>query len=114
MKTNLPLSQYDPDALRQRLVDLGTAWAEANGAAELLEEARKSVLAEYCQKMPGKSHSERLDAALACEPYREHFRAMVAARTKANRARVEYEAARTWIDMVRTLESSRRQEMGMR
>ena len=114
MNIPAPLSSFDPNVLRQRIIDLGVAWAEANGAAELLEEARKSVLAEHTNKMPGKSHAERLDGALACEPYREHFRAMVAARTKANRARVEYEAARTWVDLVRSLESTRRQEMGLR
>ena len=112
--TTLPLSQYDPNELRQRLVDLGTAWAEANGAAELLEEGRKSVLAQYALKMPGKSMAERESMALACDEYREYFRAMVSARTKANRAMVEYRAAQTWIEMVRTLESSRRAEMGMR
>ena len=99
--TILPLSQYDPDVLRQRLVNLGAAWAEANGVAEMLEQERKSVLAECALKMPGKSMADRLDAALACEEYREHFRAMVSARTKANRARVEYDAARTWVDLVR-------------
>ena len=113
MNIPAPLSQYDPNELRQRLVDLGTAWAEANGAADLLEESRKSVLAQYALKMPGKSMAERESMALACEEYREHFRAMVSARTKANRARVEYDGARKWLDMVRTLESSRRAEMGM-
>lgn len=109
-----PLSSLDPDVLRQRIVDLGHAWAEASGAADLLEQARLSVLAEYKLKQPGKSNADRLDAALACEPYREHFRAMVSARTKANRAMVSYRAAITWVDLVRSKESTHRAEMTLR
>ena len=114
MNIPAPLSSFDPDVLRQRIVALGHDWADANGAAELLEESRKSVLAQYALKMPGKSMAERESMALACEEYREHFRAMVSARTKANRARVEYDAARTWVDLVRSMESTRRMEAGLR
>lgn len=114
MTAPLPLSQYDPDKLHARILELGTQWADADGAAALLEESRKSVLAQYALKMPGKSMAEREMGALACEPYMEHVRAMVAARTTALRLRVEYEAGKQWIEMVRSLESTRRMEMGLR
>ena len=114
MNAPLPLSKYDPDKLHARIVELGTTWAEADGAASMLEETRKSVLAQYALKMPGNSATAKDTAALACEPYQDHVRAMVAARTKANRLRVEYEAGKQWIEMSRSLESTRRAEMTLR
>ena len=109
-----PLSGHDPDQLRARIVLLGEEWAELNGAADLLEETRKTVLAQLSKESQAKSMAEREMKALASQQYDEHLRAMVRARTEANKARVRYDAARTWVDMARSLESTRRAEMGLR
>lgn len=113
---NTPLSTYHPDVLRQRLVDLGEDWADKDSAANLMEETRKTVLAELSAKSrPNcKSHAEAENAALADAAYAEHIRGMVEARRVANRAKVNYDAARVWVEMARTAEATRRHEMGLR
>jgi membrane-bound lytic murein transglycosylase MltF len=108
------MPQIDPHTLHQRLVDLGEDWADKDAAANLLEETRKSVLAEISRQADGKSMSEREAIALATDAYREHLAEMVEARRIANRAKVNYDAARAWIDITRTVEATKRQEMGMR
>src|SRR5262245_50518680 len=109
-----PLSELDPDHLRQRLMDLGNEWADQNAAADILEETKKTVLAEVMSQCNAKSRSEREDFALNSEIYRDHLVAMVEARRKANRARVAFDSAKTWNDLARTLEATNRAQMGMR
>ena len=41
-----PLSALNPDRLHARIVVLGETWAELDGAASLLEETRKTLLAK--------------------------------------------------------------------
>jgi hypothetical protein len=108
------VAQIDPHTLHQKLVDLGEEWSDRDAAASLLEESRKSVLAELTTLAAGKSMAEREANALAADTYREHIKAMVEARRIANRAKVNYDAARAWIDITRTVEATKRQEMGMR
>jgi hypothetical protein len=113
---NKPLSTYDPDVLRQRLVDLGEAYADADAAANLLEETRKTLLAAItCRYKSGQtSHAAAETLAMSDAEYGDHIAKMVEARRVATRARVQYDSARVWVDLVRTMESSRRAEMGMR
>lgn len=108
-----PLSRFDPDKLHHRMVKLGEAWAEANAAADLLEESRKSVLAELAQQASG-GVAERERTALASDTYRDHINAMCEARKQANLAMVHYRAAQVWCDMARSIESTRRAELTMR
>ena len=107
-------STPDPTELWKKLVELGEAWADADAAASLLEETRRSVLAEIALHSDGKSVAERETVALSMPAYRDHVRAMVEARRIANKARVNYRAAETWCDMARTAEATKRMEMGMR
>jgi hypothetical protein len=107
------MASIDPHTLHQKLVDLGEDWADKDAAANLLEETRKSILAELCRQSEGKSMSERETNALSMDAYREHLAEMVEARRIANRAKVNYDAARAWIDITRTVEATKRQEMRM-
>ncbi len=108
-----PLSRFEPNELYERIVQVGETWAEKDASAALLEESRKSVLAELAQQASG-GVAERERAALESQIYRDHIRAMVEARKQANIARVHYDAAKAWWEMNRTLESTRRAEMAMR
>ncbi len=108
------LSQFDPDVLHARLVNLGETWSDANAAADLLEETKKSVLAEIARGMNFDSRIEREEAALASKAYKDHIDGMVDARRIANRARVNYEAAKMWIELARSVESTRRAELTLR
>jgi multidrug resistance efflux pump len=108
-----PLSRFDPDKLHHRMVKLGERWAELNAAADMLEESRKSVLAELAQQASG-GVAERERVALESQTYRDHISAMCEARKQANIARVHYDAAKSWVEMSRSIESTRRAEMQLR
>lgn len=95
------------------MVRLGISWAEKNAAADLLEESKKSVLAELAQKATG-GVAERERVALASDVYQAHLIAMVNARRDANIARVNYDGAKAWLEMARSVESTRRAEMTLR
>lgn len=109
-----PLSRFNPDELHHRVVALGEEWATLNAAADLLEESKKTVLAELQKQAQGGGVAERERTALADPIYGDHLDAMVDARRKANIARIHYDAAKAWIEMARSMESTRRAEMQMR
>lgn len=101
------------EEIHLRLVTAGEEWADLDAAASLLEETRKSVLAELMNKADG-SMAARESEALAEPAYKLHVTNMVAARKASNRARVRYDSAKAWTELVRTQEATRRAEMGMR
>ena len=99
----------DPDRVHERLCRAGTAWAERTAVAELLEERKKTLLAELTlQHLAGNSKAAAEARALASPDYATHLGRMVRARQAANRARVAYDAARLWCELARTREVSRR------
>lgn len=102
-------------ATTERLIEVGEVWADLHAAAEMYEETRKSVLGklalEFAQSMP---MNKAEHAAYDAPEYREHVKAMVEARRKANRARVRWDVGRTHADLMRSVESTKRAEMGMR
>ena len=108
-----PLSRFDPDHLHHRMVKLGEAWADANAEADLLEETKKTVLAELARTASG-GVAERKRTALSSTLFKDHLEAMCEARKKANIARVHYDAAKSWVEMSRSIESTRRAEMTLR
>lgn len=103
----------DAEAIHDRLVKAGEEWADQDAAASLLEETRKSVLAELMNGLQG-SMAARESEALADPVYKLHVTNMVSARKAANRAKVKYDSAKAWCELVRTRESTRRAEMTMR
>ena len=109
MKT--PLSRHNPDEIHERIVALGDDWADKDAAASVLEETRKSILAKLYLRSPGKSVADREAEAQAHADYEAHVASMIEARRVAVRARVAYDGARMWLDMVRSVEATRRQEM---
>ena len=111
MNDQTPLSQHHPDRLHARIVELGEAWADADAAAALLEETKKVVAARLFLNAAGKSVAEREAMALASDDYRQHIASMVEARRVAQRAKVKYDGSKTWVDMVRSLESTERTRM---
>lgn len=103
----------NPDEIAETLRMLGITWAELDGAANLLEESLKSVRAQIALKYEGSAAYKEM-MAYASADYREHVAAMVTARTESNKAKVNYECIKVKIELIRTLESSRRAEMTMR
>jgi hypothetical protein len=107
------MSDFDPEAIFHRLTTAGDEWVDKEAAAELLEETKKTVLAELMQGFQG-SNAERERCALADSAYKLHITKMNAARKEANRARVRYDSMKVLAELRRTQESTRRAEANIR
>lgn len=107
------MREFDPEAIYQKLNETGDDWVDKNAAAEILEETKKTVLAELMSALEGPK-TEREMKALSDPSYRLHITNMVAARKEANRARVKYDSMRVLAEMRRTQESTRRAEASIR
>lgn len=105
------LTTRDPNRLHSRLVELGEAWADADAAASLLEEQKKTVLAQLMSMSQANSSAAKETEALATPLFREHVEKMVEARRVANRMLVNYKSAQVWVDLARSVEATRRAEM---
>ena len=103
------MNDFVPESIYQQLVQVGEDWADKEAAADLLEETKKSVLAELKREFSG-SDAERERNALADPAYKLHVTKMNAARREANRARVKYDSCKVLAELRRTQESTRRME----
>jgi hypothetical protein len=113
------LADIDPNVLVSEVEDIGIQWANADETANLLEETRKTLLAQYTteyQRGSGAAGSKPLSMAhaealaMADPRYQAHIENMVRARTQANRMRVRYDTGRVRCDMMRSLIATRREE----
>ena len=107
------MSDFDPDAIYQKLVDAGEEWTDKDAAANLLEETKKTLLAELMNGFQG-SNAERERCALADTTYKHHLKSMVMARKEANRSKVRYDSMKVLAELRRTQQSTRRAEMTLR
>lgn len=104
----------EPEKMAAELSERGLAWADAQAAAEALEESRKSVLAEYTLSFDVKSMAEREAMALASPDYRDHVASMVKARQAANRARVRFDVYKVFVELTRSKIATEREALRMR
>jgi hypothetical protein len=102
---------FNPTEIAERMRLAGEEWSDLDAAANMLEESRKSVLAELINQSKGGSIAAKESEALANPAYKLHITNMVNARREANRARVKYDTARAWVELVRTSEATKRAEM---
>ena len=95
------------------LRETGLEWADQNAAANLLEEARKSTLAQLVvEKMArGSSNAKAEQQARTDEKFKKATKNMLEARRHAERAHVAYKVAQAAIDLYRTEMATRRAEM---
>jgi hypothetical protein len=99
----------------EALITAGETWADAQAAADLLEETKKSVLAKLkIECSMSSTDAGREMYALADQEYRKHVEGMVNARRAANKARVRYDSAKVLAELRRSEESTRRAEMNLR
>lgn len=108
------MSDFDPNRIYHEIVTAGEDWSDKDAAANLLEETKKSVLAELVNSSEGGSMAAKESNALADPAFKLHITKMVAARKEANRAKVKYDAVRVLAEMRRTQESTRRAEANIR
>lgn len=104
----------NPNEVYEKYRIAGEAWAKANGEAIRLEEMRKSVRAQLMSIHIDKPISKAEMLAESDDRYISHIEEMVVKRTEANIKRAEYDALKAWIDITRTLESTRRAELNRR
>lgn len=112
--SDLPDLLKDPARFAQAIVRKGEAWADAEAAAALLEETRKTVLASEMAKQGDMPVSKAEMHALASDVYRKHVLSMVEARQAANKARVAYDGAKAMMELARSAEATRRAEITLR
>ena len=106
-------SAIDPNHIAVALESAGTEWVNLDAAAKLLEETKAVVRAEIERRHleQGLTSSKAETMAQADPIYRQHIELMVENRRRANLARVLFDSLRAEVDLLRTVESSRRAEM---
>lgn len=112
--------QIDVDREVNAVAELGIVWAEKHETASLLEETKKTLLAQIIGELmsasrkdgkKGISFAQAETEALADVRYEAHLREMTEARREANKARVRHETAGVRLEMLRSLMANRREEM---
>ena len=105
----------DIDAVYHQMQHLGQKWADAHAEAEMLEEAKKCVLATITLHYIGDGGTKAAAEvqAYASQEYQDHIKRMVEARRRANLAKIELESIKTHLNLTRTYEATRREEMKM-
>ena len=100
----------NPNSVYEKLVKVGTEWADAEQVANLLEGTLKSVKAKIAiqHKDCGMGVAESELRAEADFEYKQAREQAIKARTEAIKARVVYQAAQAYIDAWRTVEASER------
>lgn len=105
---------FDADKTYEALIRAGEAWADADAAAALLEETKKSLLALLMNDADASSIAAKEMQALAHPDYKKHVDGMVSARKAANKARVRYDSAKVLAELRRSQEATRRAEANIR
>ena len=96
------------DSVYEKLMAAGEAWADANAAADILEETKNTVLAQLAADSNESSVAAKENYARAHPDFDRHLRAMVNARKAANRAKVVYDSAKVWVECKRTESANER------
>jgi hypothetical protein len=106
-------TRIDPAHIAQQMDEAGREWVNLDAAAKLLEETKAVVRAELERQYLDKGMtSAKAETMAQSDPtYRAHVELMVENRRKANLARVLFDSVRAEVDLIRTVESTRRAEM---
>lgn len=103
MSSNLPLSEHFRIAAE--------AWADADAAASMLEECKTAVLSQRMAAL-GEMPVNRAELTIKSSPeWEKYLNEMVAARAKANKAKVQMEYLRMKFSEWQSAEASKRAEM---
>jgi hypothetical protein len=97
--------------IHERLVKLGEDWAHKKYAEDLLESARKPLLAKLGTQCNEKSQNAREAYALAHDDYKEHCEELAKAAEQTAIAKIRYESALNYIELIRTQSANERAAM---
>lgn len=95
----------------ERLISLGDEYAEARANLENLKNTKATVLAVAGHESGETSAAGQSAAAARSESYRQWCLEFAAAFRECERLRLRLEAGKLWLEVARTVESSRREEM---
>lgn len=104
----------DADKLFHKLTLAGDDWADKQAAYNILEDTKNAVLAKLMLKSQATSVAAREIEAKASQEFTEHVQATQEAMKEALKAKVHYESIKTWIDLKRSEEATRRAEAMIR
>jgi hypothetical protein len=102
------LLEFDPTKLYHKMVEAGNDWADKQAAYQVLDDTRNTVLARLMQASKAPSVAAKEIDAKASKEYEQHIKAAQEAQSAALKARVKYDAIRTWIDLQRTRAANER------
>jgi hypothetical protein len=108
------VTEWTAERLAAEVTKRGEDWSDKDAAASLLEETRHTVRAEVMADWPDDSNAGAETKACRDPRYRKHIEDMVEARRLSNRAKIKLEAIRTFADMYRTEQATRRAEAQIR
>jgi hypothetical protein len=110
------MSSLDPAHIAHSIVVAGKNWAVKNAEASAMEETKKSfraqIMSEYFEQANSMAKAEAL--ADADERMMKFILEMVEKRKEANKAKVVHQTMLIKVDIMRSLESTKRAEMGIR
>jgi len=98
----------NPMEIYEKLVKLGTEWAECKYAADLLENARKPLLSKLGSASNQSSQNAREAYAYSHPDYAEHCEKIAEANKIEAIAKVKYSSAQTYADLMRTVAANER------
>lgn len=101
----------DADILYHKLMQAGNDWADKQAAHNILEDTKTAVLAQLMLKSQATSVAAKEIEAKASKEFTEHVHNTQEAMKAALKAKVNYESIKTWIDLKRSEEATRRAEM---
>ncbi len=101
----------DADKLFYKLTLAGDDWADKQAAYNILEDTKNAVLAKLMLKSQATSVAAKEIEAKASSEFTEHVQTTQEAMKAALKAKVHYESIKTWIDLKRSEEATRRAEM---
>ena len=103
---------YDPNKIMAKVVEYGNEWADKQEAADLLDEEKKNVLARLKLSFKSeKSDAAKETLARAENEWTSYIVEMCKAKKEATKAKVRYDAAKSWADGLRTKAANLRAEM---
>lgn len=101
----------DANELFHKLTVAGNDWADKQAAYNILEDTKNAVLAQLMLKSQATSVAAKEIEAKASKEFTEHVKNTQEAMKAALKAKVQYESIKTWIDLKRSEEATRRAEM---
>ena len=104
----------DADKTAHELSQRGLAWADADAAFRALDDVTKTVLSEAIAGLNQKdSMAAKETAARRSAKFIDHLIALSDARRVANRAKINLEVYKCWIEMQRTNAATERAQMNL-